>query len=157
MKFRTCVEYSLVLKVYVRFCLHIKYVSLSEPKYTTLTYNLVSGPNFTVLTMSSIFQIMVNMGLPWECFYALSFTNMSKIKRIQKKVMPSYRLVNIGPGTRSGPISFFLAWHRAQIRLFLMSSTWHVLKFDQTCILNDLFKFAIILLNWETQSTSHQK
>ena len=84
MKFRTCVEYSLVLKVYVRFYHRIKYFSLSEPKYTTLPYNFGSGPDFTVLTMSSIFQIMVNMGLPWDCFYALSFTNMSKIKRIQK-------------------------------------------------------------------------
>ena len=68
-------------------------------------------------------------------------------KEYKNKVMPSYRLVNIGPGTRSGLISLFLARHRSQIRLFLMTSTWHVLKFDQTCILNDLFKSAIILLN----------
>ena len=68
-------------------------------------------------------------------------------KEYKNKVMTSYRLVNIGPGTRSGLISLYLAWHRAHIRLFLMSSTWHVLKFDQTCILSDLLMFARILLN----------
>ena len=155
MKFRTCVEYSLVSKVYVRVYLHIKYFLL-------LNQNIRPCPKLwgrDQILRCWRCQAFFKLWSIWSChgsvFNHYHLLTCRRLKECKNKVMSSYRLVNIGPGTRSGLISLFLAWHRAQIRLFLTSSTWHVLKFDQTCIVNDLFKFAIILLNCETQCTSH--
>ena len=45
-------------------------------KYTTTSLILGSGPTFAVLTMSSILQIIVSLGIPHEIFYTLSIKNM---------------------------------------------------------------------------------
>ena len=49
-----------------------------------IDHALQFGVGTKFYSVDDVKQIMVNMGLPWECFYALSFTNMSKIKIIQK-------------------------------------------------------------------------
>ena len=60
----------------------IKNLSRYSMKYTTMSLILGSEPPFAVLTISSILQIMVSLGVPHELFYALSIKNMSQIRKI---------------------------------------------------------------------------
>ena len=57
--------------MHVRFYIIIKYISRYSMKYMTMSNILESGPTFAVLTMSSILQIIVSLGIPHELFYAI--------------------------------------------------------------------------------------
>ena len=81
MKFRTLVEYGLFFKMHIRFFIIIKYFSRYYIKYTTTSLILGSGPTFAVLTLLSVLQIIVSLGIPHELFYTLSSINMSQIRR----------------------------------------------------------------------------
>ena len=82
MKFGIKVEYRLFFKMHIRFYIIIKYFSRNSMKYTTTSLILGSGLTFAVLTMSSILQIIVNLGIPHELFYTVSIKNMSQIRKM---------------------------------------------------------------------------
>ena len=82
MKFGTYVEYRLFFKMRIRFYIIINYFSRYSMKYTTTSLILGLGPTFAVLTMTSILQILVSLGIPHELFYTLSIKNMSQIRKM---------------------------------------------------------------------------
>ena len=64
------------------FYIIIKYFTRYNMKYTTTSLILGSGPTFAVLTMSSVLQIIVSLGIPHELFYIMWIINMSQIRRM---------------------------------------------------------------------------
>ena len=65
-----------------RFYIITKYFSRYSMKYTTMSLILGTGPTYAVLSMSSILQIIVSLGIPQEIFYTLSIKNVSQIRKM---------------------------------------------------------------------------
>ena len=68
--------------MHIRRYIIVKYFSRYSMKYPTTSLILGSGPTFAVLTMSSILQIKVSLGIPHELFIYYQLITCSRQRRM---------------------------------------------------------------------------